>query len=234
MRKIFTIDWNIPQIRKFLKLNGYKALVRYMVAVVEKKLPLSPIYMFHDFQSNNYDNNWWNNDDPRYKLLVEINKMGLVTVNAQEGSLPGEKSTDGFKTKNSLDVLCPIEFEAEMITFLRKRGKIVMRIVDPDEATDNPKTFKTFEFVRQYNDESKYISYYVDNDGTWESLFPTYIAMFARWWGEPRATGIRMNVSQLHIFDSNWDRPVNIKGGVFRDVVEYLSTSALRKKYGMI
>src|SRR6476646_9409062 len=70
-------DWQLLQ-----QADSYKKLVRYMTAAVLGKVA-QPVYGDYDVKGNT-DNNWWFNSD-RWRLLVLINRYGLVTFSAQEG-----------------------------------------------------------------------------------------------------------------------------------------------------
>ena len=73
-----TYDPNVKTWFKFIKTYG--ALQAYMLLVVNKLLP-SPFY--ESDTTDNTDNDWWVEDDPRYQLLIKLNNY-VVTCNANE------------------------------------------------------------------------------------------------------------------------------------------------------
>lgn len=70
----------------FWRCKTFEELKWLMYQVVLGKVG-SPMYGMERNSPENTDNDWWVNGDPRYELLKELNKYGLMTLYAEEGSL---------------------------------------------------------------------------------------------------------------------------------------------------
>ena len=206
---------------RFEAINSYKDLVDYMVGVIQGR-NLSPIYLFHKFDSQdpNTDNDWWHEDDPRYQLLYEINTLGLVTLNAQEGLLVGEKSAKADSSRNCLIFLCPRHLENKITSYLRRKKHVVFRRVKGRKCR-SPRQFPVDTLPHS---KHRYIEYMVNADGKYEEcgLTFTYLDQFCEWWGEQKGKQAKLNMVELSVYDRKWDHPVYCQRGVFYDIASFL------------
>ena len=210
----------------YSKIQSYRELNLFMTNAIQKRLP-SPLYGFDD-ESDNTDNYWWNPDDPRYRLLVRINQLGIITLGAEEGILEGEdllvhyKDTDviGVNSRCSLTFICPNSYVDHIkrwfskyivITSDAKRllGKEECRprclIVNKDASV---KEISWFWFHRE--DQTNLYSKEWDTLTLFDPLDPNVAAK------------IKSEVTSFDIIDPVWNRIAYGRDGIFTQIVQCL------------
>jgi hypothetical protein len=73
--------------QRFKSAETFESLQELMIQVVQNKMP-SPDYGFADLCTTNSDNDdWWVPGNRSFEALSEINRLGFVTNNSQEGNI---------------------------------------------------------------------------------------------------------------------------------------------------
>ena len=212
-------DWSL-----LAHCNTYGKLVRYMTAAVLGKLA-QPVYGDYDINDTT-DNHWWFHSD-RWRLLVAINRYGLVTINANEGEETIDESPTDYMLgqgylwhdqRVTLFFICPAAQYRALQQHMQSKYFFVDAV--PHDKTDDIHMRMYASSFRQ-NAVTE-----MTRDGTsspWPYNEMTVIPM-------PK-TAIQDTVS-VCLVDPKSNRPATSSSGLFTVLVDYLRTSALRREFG--
>lgn len=180
------IDFNLnlkeQMLTLFKQCSTYKELNKLMIRVVELEIP-SPLYDFDPIEDENPDNDWWVESDSRYQLLKEINKLGLITLGAQEDSEVPETRRQNFIK----DGILSINTSADLIFFgpTEIMNKLYEKLNDEDFLTiiqnTNVENMKKKEFILNittFKDSKQDVGssrIYQDKDGKYYSDYNPYL-----------------------------------------------------------
>jgi hypothetical protein len=204
--------------------NTYGKLVRYMTAAVLGKVG-QPVYGDFDID-NNTDNHWWFNSE-RWRLIVRINRYGIVTINANEGN----ESMNALQTDFGLSkgilwqdervilfFLCPHQHFAAMRQFMESRHFFVSSTPYGQENLGHQRLFNS-----AFTKDGKTMNNGQGTSSPWPYDRITTISL-------PQAS--IENTTSVCIVDPKSNRLAHDKSGLFTVLAEYLATSELRKEYG--
>lgn len=108
----------------FRECTTYRRFAELMYEVVQRPGTPSPIYGYAMFlpelsAAGNTNDDWWTPDDERYKALLEINQLGLVTWDAQEDVSDGGCASLCFLAEHwAREALCSLLLAENMYVIL--------------------------------------------------------------------------------------------------------------------
>lgn len=230
--------------RDFRECSTYHRLVFLMTAVVLDKIA-SPLYAFDREDLDVLDNHWWG-QGPRWEMLVDINKSGLVTLNAQECDDVNFLRPDcnprlmAVNCRCTLTVLCPRRMYVRFCSFLTRRGLLVFEYeprMTPVQMEMFPLIFATYDDGTE--DCNMRIRFYHQGDRT---------CVTDSWMYDPRsertslltyldpafARDLHDDVQEVTVADPFWNRMFHELGGVGHSIMAFIESSEIRQQVGLL
>jgi len=207
----------------FKKISNYINLISYMTGAVMNKVG-SPIYNFvRPDTLMKYDNHWWTENDERYQILIKINSMGLITLNCEEGLLDREErnfwhhNICAINVRTSLSLLLPNNMVSKFKNSMEKEGYIVLFGTNLFNIKTCTKFISLVEIVMKTGEIKVNSSLKLnDKSYTWghddieEFTNPNF------------SEKIKKLTTELTIVDPIFNRPNNMKEGLFKTILDYL------------